>query len=478
MVSNKLQRIMKYTFFSAIFAGTLYLIIKQGIRRFIVNLPTVYHSIFFIFLGIWLWAININVLEKSNIDCTTLLAGAESRSLRNPNSGYISYQNTYKLALGYTAIFFSSVLVYNICDIYFEKTYTEWIAVATLIIAIYTLFMPNKFLYRRERKKFVDALKRIITPQFRIETAFCDVVLADLITSFSKVLGDMYVALAELFIKTVVIPFADRHYGVDSITLDGRSQKEVSIHLHYHILLDVFGAFMILFPYLLRLRQCIADCFTKATKAQRANSFMNALKYASSIPVYFFSGYYSWIKTDIKSTSDKASLELMYRHAKVVFTLWIVSSFINSSYSYYWDIFNDWNLCKRRKDGEKFPFLLRPILHFRKYWTYYAVMIIDLVLRFTWLVDVFPIFQMKNPFLVDDTPTVPEDIIRMRIEKLLLNRLLLRVLEIIRRWLWIFFRLEKQWVASGLEYVRIEEENRNYKSFESSNEQHIYILNY
>jgi len=71
-------------------------------------------------------------------------------------------------------------------------------------------------------------------------------------------------------------------------------------------------------------------------------------------------------------------------------------------------------------------------------------MIIDLVLRFTWLVDVFPIFQMKNPFLVDDTPTVPEDIIRMRIERLLMNRLLLRVLEIIRRWLWIFFRLEKQ----------------------------------
>ena len=156
MVSNKLQRIMKYTLFSAIFAGTLYLIIKQGIRRFIVNLPTVYHSIFFIFLGIWLWGINIHVLEKSSIDCTTLLAGAESRSLRNPNSSYISYQNTYKLALGYTAMFFSSVLIYNICDNYYEKSYTEWIAVATLIIALYTLFMPQKFLYRRERKKFVE----------------------------------------------------------------------------------------------------------------------------------------------------------------------------------------------------------------------------------------------------------------------------------------------------------------------------------
>jgi len=71
-------------------------------------------------------------------------------------------------------------------------------------------------------------------------------------------------------------------------------------------------------------------------------------------------------------------------------------------------------------------------------------MIIDLILRFTWFVDLFPIFQLKNPFLVDDTPTIPEDIKKMRIEKLLLSRLLLRALEIIRRWLWIFFRLEKE----------------------------------
>jgi len=71
-------------------------------------------------------------------------------------------------------------------------------------------------------------------------------------------------------------------------------------------------------------------------------------------------------------------------------------------------------------------------------------MMVDLILRFTWFVDVFPVFQLKNPFLVDDTPTVPEDIIKMQIEKLLLSRLLLRILEILRRWLWIFFRLERE----------------------------------
>jgi len=64
--------------------------------------------------------------------------------------------------------------------------------------------------------------------------------LADLITSFSKVLGDIYVALAELFVEIVVIPIVDR------INADGRSEKEVSIHMHHHFLFDVFGAFMIL----------------------------------------------------------------------------------------------------------------------------------------------------------------------------------------------------------------------------------------
>jgi hypothetical protein len=456
MIPNRLQRITKFILYSGIFGGVIYLIFNQGIKQFIINLPTIYHSLFFLFLGIWLWGINIHVLERTNIDCTSLLA-SESRPLRNPNSSYISYNNTYKLALNYTAIFFASVLVYNYCSLYYEKSTTDLIAIITLIASIYTLFMPNKFLYKKERKKFVDALIRIITPSLKFETAFCDVVMADLITSFSKVIGDMYVALAEIFLEIVIVPYADKKYGDESIISNGKSQKEKSIHIHHHILLDLFGAMMILLPYLFRLRQCIADYYTKATKSERTKSLLNAIKYGTSIPVYVLSGYYSWIKSDIKSTSEKELLDPMYKHAKIVFTLWVIASFINSGYSYYWDIFNDWGLCKRKKDDdEKFPFLLRPILHFSKYWTYYAVMIIDLILRFTWFVDLFPIFQLKNPFLVDDTPTIPEDIKKMRIEKLLLSRLLLRALEIIRRWLWIFFRLEKEWVYTSSEYRLLE----------------------
>jgi len=322
---------------------------------------------------------------------------------------------------------------------------------------------------------------RIIKPTVKVETPFFDNVLADLITSFSKVVGDVYVALAELFIELVVVPVADKRFGDNIITDNGKYKKDISVHLHHHILLDLFGSFMILLPYLFRLKQCIADYKTKATPSQRKKSLFNALKYATSIPVYCLSGYYSWIKSDIKNTDDKELLVSMYSHAKVIFTLWVIASFINSSYSYYWDIFNDWELGKKKSDSEeKFPIFLRPILHFSKHWTYYAVMILDLILRFTWFVDVFPIFQLKNPFLVDDTPTIPEDIIKMRIEKLLLSRLLLRLLEVMRRWLWIFFRIEKEWVYTSSDYVRIEYDERNYKTINSastSNSDYIDIIN-
>jgi len=476
---KNIQRVIRYTIYSFIIFGTIYLIATQGIRKYIINLPTIYHSLFFIFLGIWLWGININVLEKSNIDCTSLLAPAESRPLRN-NGGYISYKNSYKLALGYTYVFFLSTIIYNVCNLYWSKTTTEWIPVITVFISIYILIMPYKVLYKKERQNFVDALKRIVSPTFNVETAFSDVVMADLITSFSKVIGDMYVAFAELFIEIVIVPLANKRFDESNIEVDGRSPKDISIHIHHHILLDFFGAIMILIPYLFRLRQCIADCFTKATKAQRRKSFLNAIKYATSIPVYILSGYYSWVKSDIKNVSEKELLEPLYNHAKVVFIFWIIASFVNSGYSYYWDIFNDWELCKTKSNSEEeFPILLRPILHFTRHWTYYAVMVIDLILRFTWFVDVFPIFQLKNPFLVDDTPTVPEDIIKMQIERLLLSRLLLRGLEIIRRWLWIFFRLEREWVYTSSEYVRIEDDNKNYKTINSastSNSDNINII--
>jgi len=475
-----IQRVIKYSLDAFIIIGTLYIIFKQGLKKSIVNLPTIYHSLFFIYLGIWLWGINIHVLEKSNIDTNALLSTAESRPLRTANSGSINYKNIYRLALRFTGLFFSSTIIYNICNQIFEKSVTEWIAVATLVISIYILFMPHKTLYKKERTKFVSALVRIITPTFQIETAFSDVVMADLITSFSKVIGDMYVALAELFIEVVIVPLANRKYGDNDIAGGGRTQKEISIHIHHHIFLDLFGALMILVPYLFRLRQCIADYFTKATRSQRRKSFFNAIKYGTSIPVYFLSGYYSWIKSDIKTATEKEQLDPMYSHAKIIFTCWIVAQFINSAYSYYWDVFNDWELCKRKSNpDDDYPFLLRPILHFKKYWMYYTVMVIDLALRFTWFVDVFPIFQLKNPFLVDDTPTVPEDIIKMQIEKLLLSRLLLRLLEILRRWLWIFFRLEREWVYTSSEYVRIEDDNRDYKTINSpseSQEDHIDII--
>jgi len=56
----------------------------------------------------------------------------------------------------------------------------------------------------------------------------------------------MYVALAEIFIEVVIVPLADKRYGDAELTSNGKSLKDISIHKHHHILLDLFGSLMIL----------------------------------------------------------------------------------------------------------------------------------------------------------------------------------------------------------------------------------------
>lgn len=473
---------LRYLFTSSLLIILLYIIFHNGIKALVVSLPTLFHVQFFAFLGIWLWGINVYALENAGIDCTSLLA-IESKPLTSSANAFISYKNIFSLAEWYTYFYSTSIVVFYYSAQVWEKKYTQWIAVVSTVVAVMILFMPFKSVYKKERNKFVSAIKRIIKPTLNVETSFCDVVLADLITSFSKVVGDFYIAFAEIVLIYLISPIVENRMtnnmkngqvpfdsNIDIITSDDfEIQKKNVIHFQHHIFLDALGSFMILLPYLFRLKQCVADVRTKATKAQRKKSFFNALKYASSIPVYFFSGYYSWVKSDIKnSNADKTEILEMINKAEWAFFYWIIFSAINSAYSYFWDVFMDWDLGKRSsKNDNSFPKFLRPVLFFSGRWKYYAVIIIDCILRFTWLVDVLSIFGIRNNFMVDDKPSLTDEELQYQIEKMLLSRLLLRLLEILRRWLWIFFRLEREWVYTNGEYIKIED-NRNYKAINTS----------
>ena len=101
--------------------------------------------------------------------------------------------------------------------------------------------------------------------------------------------------------------------------------------------------------------------------------------------------------------------------------------FINSGYSFWWDVVKDWDftLFSPNRVDRDHPYGLRRHRNFSSDRLYHYVIIADLVLRFSWLWRVVP-----------GLAWLPETESGL---------FLLMFLEVARRWMWVFFRVEAEW---------------------------------
>ena len=103
--------------------------------------------------------------------------------------------------------------------------------------------------------------------------------------------------------------------------------------------------------------------------------------------------------------------------------------FLNSFYSFYWDVAKDWDLSlfstSRNRNNPEHPWGLRPHLFFHTKEMYYTVILLDLLLRCTWSFKLSPHLDHFND--------LEGGIFAMEF------------LEVARRWLWIFLRVETEW---------------------------------
>ena len=104
------------------------------------------------------------------------------------------------------------------------------------------------------------------------------------------------------------------------------------------------------------------------------------------------------------------------------FYFWIISSIASSTYTYLWDIKMDWGLVDLNNAGEN-TFLREEIVYSPKGYYYFAILE-DFVLRLGWVVSLM--FQEYS--------TIDATIISS----------VLAALEIFRRFVWNFFRLENE----------------------------------
>lgn len=241
---------------------------------------------------------------------------------------------------------------------------------------------------------------------------FGDVLLADVLTSYAKVAGDLFVCVCMMFFHGSGGSATDRP--------DRSCGGKVLVPL------------IMAFPYLIRLRQCLIE-FVRVRASPYKESvgwggqhLANATKYATSFPVIILSAMQRNLPSGPDAGPDTTS------RAAGLYRAWVVACLVNSLYSFYWDVAKDWDLTlfspRRERSAPDHAFGLRRRLLVGGPALYYLVIAVDLMLRCTWSLKLSPHLD----HIADFESSI----------------FLIEFLEVFRRWVWIFFRVETEWLRN------------------------------
>jgi hypothetical protein len=271
---------------------------------------------------------------------------------------------------------------------------------------------PLPFVSRNGRSRTLATLRRISIGGIAEaqDGKFGDILLADALTSYAKVLGDLFVSLCMFFSR-----------GHSSTGPPNRNCGGA-----------FWVPFIIAIPSLIRLRQCVTE-YMRVQKANKRTGHIspatgwggvhlaNALKYSTAFPVIILSA--------LQRSPDPSTFGVS---ETTLFRMWLGAVVVNSGYSFYWDIARDWDLSlfssPQERDSPEYPWGLRKHRWFHAKEFYYAAIVMDALLRCTWSLKLSPHLDHFND--------LEGGIFTME------------VLEVFRRWVWIFFRVETEWVRN------------------------------
>ncbi|EXJ91002.1 hypothetical protein A1O1_04109 [Capronia coronata CBS 617.96] len=379
--------------------------VEPEIDSFSLVLPLPYRVAIIIVFGIWAWGLNLHYLHLIKIDVPALIRYPARQSHHHS----LHHQSTYRLATILTVPLVSSLFLYWTVTRGSKRAALSWqiLPQSYLLFLALCFVLPLKRMSSSGRLHFLRTLKRISLGGLAEvqDGKFGDILLADVLTSYAKVLGDLFVSTCMLFSRnTVSTAKPNRGCG---------------------------GAYLvpliISIPSMIRLRQCLIE-FRRIRRNRSVSTgwggqhLANALKYASAFPVIVLSALQRGYDTQ-KFHMSEAGL----------FRLWLLFVFVNSFYSFYWDVAKDWDLSlfsssKERNDPEH-PYGLRRHRYFHAKQVYYSAIIVDLVLRCTWSLKLSPHLDHFNDLEG--------------------GIFVMELLEVIRRWIWIFLRIETEWVRNN-----------------------------
>ncbi|KAF1950409.1 EXS-domain-containing protein [Byssothecium circinans] len=372
-------------------------------------LPLPYRVALIIVMGIWAWGLNLHYLSLIRIDVPSLIRYPARNSPHHPPH----YLSCYRVATALSIPLVLSLFLFWTLTSGSPKDIVAWEILPNLylLILVVGFIIPIPFVSRNGRHRTLATLKRISIGGIAEaqDGKFGDILLADALTSYAKVLGDLFISLCMFF--------SSSH---SSTGPPNRSCGGVYV-----------VPFVISVPSLIRLRQCLIE-YGRVRRANKQSGSINpstgwggvhlanALKYSTAFPVIVLSALQRSPEPSKYGMSEAT-----------LFRLWLVAVFINSAYSFYWDVTRDWDLTlfkPKERDSPEYPWGLRRHRWFHAKEFYYGAIIVDAMLRCTWSFKLSPHLDHFNDLEG--------------------GIFLMEALEVFRRWIWIFFRVECEWVRN------------------------------
>ncbi|KAF3940231.1 hypothetical protein ABW19_dt0206393 [Dactylella cylindrospora] len=364
-------------------------------NRLLLWFPLPYRVLVLIVAGVWAWGLNLQYLYSLRID----VAGLLKYNRHSPDVPI--HGSVYRIASVLTVMVAINLIIFWRYTAMDQESVRKWEMLPGLLLLgiIITLFLPFNILHKSGRYRFLRNLRRISLGYIDREQRFSDILLADVLTSYAKVLGDLWICSCMFFTGVSSTSTPERRCGG-----------------------SVMLPIIIAVPSMIRLRQCLIEYLRMSGRpsAERRPHLFNALKYSSAFPVILFSA----LQKDTEVGSSGLTGET------ALYRFWLLSVLVNSFFSFYWDVARDWDLSlfSANRANPEYPFGLRQILLFPAPGVYYAAIFLDCLLRLTWSLKLSPHLD--------------------RYGDLEGGIFILQFLEIFRRWLWIFFRVETEWTRT------------------------------
>ncbi|KAI9655645.1 MAG: protein-ER retention protein [Alyxoria varia] len=424
-------------------------LVDRDISTIGLVLPLPYRVAVLIVAAIWGWGLNLHYLSRRKIDVPALI---------NYPSG-AHYESTYRLAALVTApLIFSLLLFWTFTYFQAERVIAWQILPLSYLAALLVAFLlPLRQLAIRGRQRFFATFLRISYGGIAHagEGKFGDIILADVLTSYSKIIVDVFAVICMATSRQSCTAKPDRICGGVSAF-----------------------PFLLLVPTVIRMRQCyteyarvrdgVADGSLDSNRVGWGGQHLaNLIKYATAIPVVVlsvlqlivepsgfdpshWSVFYLWCVSHLWGFLN-AYQDIAYDSLTSSFYR-IIAALVNSLYSFYWDVAKDWDiplfsslhttLLERHPSGYKplstaisptheptAPFGLRHTRLFPGTTTYYTVIVVDLFLRLSWVYK----FSPHLDYFLDSEGMI----------------FTLEIFEVFRRWLWIFLRVEAECIRHG-----------------------------